>query len=227
MEKYYIKIIVEGSEEYTFFDIVKTLGTNEKFYIEIEDATGYGDIADAYLSSLREDMYDCVICVYDVDNKNGITKSPYNITRFRLMAIFQDEEIVDAISFCTNPNILQYILLLADSLEKVALKSTSKTTNTKLVHNYWPNIASGKTDSKGRKIKQNYDASNWQLDIIKYSVINQEYPYLNIFKNAKELPLDYKNFIPAGNLLPLLIALKEGDESFFKRITNLVNSVND
>ena len=227
MDKYYIRIIVEGSEEKTFFDIVKEVGTHENFHIEIEDATGYGDIADAYLLSLREELYDCVICVYDVDNRISDSKSPYNITRSRLMAIFQNEEIVDAISFCTNPNILQYILLLADSLQNVSLTSTSKAINTKLVHNYWSDIASGKTDNKGRKIKSDYDASGWQLDIIKYSVINKDYLYINLFEHAKELSLDYKNDIPAGNLLPLLAALKEGDTSFFERISDLVNSVND
>lgn len=227
MDKYYIKIIVEGSEEKTFFDIVKEVGTHEKFHIEIEDATGYGDIADAYLLSLREELYDCVICVYDVDNRISDTKSPYNITRSRLMAIFQNEEIVDAISFCTNPNILQYILLFADSLDNVALTSSSKAINTKLIHNYWSNIASGKKDNKGRKIKSDYDASAWQLEIIKYSVINEDYLFTNLFKNAEKLSLNYKSDIPAGNLLPLLAALKEGNVSFFETISNIVNSAND
>ena len=227
MEKYYIKIIVEGSEENIFFDIVKQLGTHERFYIDIEDATGYGDIADAYLLSLREDVYDCVICVYDVDNRIDDKKSPYNFARSRLMGIFQDEIIVDAVSFCTNPNILQYILLIADTLENVALNATSKSTNSKFVHNYWPDIASGKTDSKGRKIKSDYDASSWQLDIIKYSILNNEYCYSELFEHAKEMSLDYKKNIPAGNILPMLLALKEGDVSFFKRIAELTNSVND
>ena len=42
MEKCYIKIIAEGLEEYTFFDVVKELGTNENICLEIEDAGGAG-----------------------------------------------------------------------------------------------------------------------------------------------------------------------------------------
>lgn len=41
MDKYYnICIIVEGSEEYAFFDVVRQLGTHEKFCLEIENASG-------------------------------------------------------------------------------------------------------------------------------------------------------------------------------------------
>lgn len=37
MKEFYIKIIVEGKEEEAFFDVVKEIGTNEKFHIDIEN----------------------------------------------------------------------------------------------------------------------------------------------------------------------------------------------
>ena len=41
-----------------------------------------------------------------------------------------------------------------------------------------------------------------------YSIVNNEYPYENIFINGKDLSNDYINDIPASNVLLLLIALK-------------------
>lgn len=226
MSRYYIKIIVEGDEENAFFDIVKSIGKDEKIVLDIENANGYGGIANAFLSALREDnLFDCIVCVYDVDNRIDEPNSPYNSTRKQLTSLFGDENITDAVSFCTNPNILQYFLLAADSIDKVALTSTSKVTNTSLVHKYWQNIASGRTDKQGRKIKSDYDASNWQLEIIKYSILNNEYEYSNLLCNASSLSLDYKKEIPSGNLLPMLIALKNGNADFFKAIYSLIEKM--
>lgn len=227
MEKLYVKIIVEGNEERVFFDVVKLLGVSDNIHLEIEDSSGYGSIADALLFALREELFDCVVCVYDVDNRQNDSKSPYCICRSHLMSIFQNEEIVDAISFCTNPNILQFFLLAADKLSNVALKETSKAANSKIVHKYWEKIASGKIDVEGRKIKQDYDASSWQLEIIKYSILNEEYKYEDMLKHASELPIDYLENIPGSNLLQLLTALKIGDKKFFKRIKDLTDSVID
>lgn len=53
MDKYYVKIIVEGNEEEAFFDVVKTVGTHEKFVVDVENSRGYGGIANAFLSALR------------------------------------------------------------------------------------------------------------------------------------------------------------------------------
>ena len=226
MSKYYIKIIVEGSEEKTFFDMVKEIGTSDNFVLDIEDACGYGNIADCFLNALREgELYDSVICAYDVDNRIEDFNSPFNQTREQLDTLFGDQNVTEAVSYCSNPNILQYFLLAADELSKVALTSTSKTRNTKLVNKYWPQIGTNKTDSLGRKIKPDYDAQQWQLDIIKFSLINGNYSYENLLNNAKEIPTDYLNNIPGGNLLPLLIALKDGDTEFFEHIKSLINSV--
>lgn len=226
MQKFYIKVIVEGNEEEMFFSIVKELGTNDIFYLDIENSGGYGGIGDCFLSALREgDLYDCILCVYDVDNKIGDPKSPYNLTRSQLNLLFGDEEITDKVSFCTNPNILQLILLFADKLDNVKLNTTSKTTNTKLVHNYWPEIASEKLDDKGRKIKSDYNASSWQLEIIKYSILNGAYSYDSLFDNAHALPDNYKKLLPSSNVIKLLIALKDGDKEFFNSIRDAIETI--
>lgn len=225
MNKYYIKIIVEGNEESTFFDIVNEIGKDDIFVLEIENARGYGGIADAFLTTLREDIYDCVICVYDVDDRVNDKYSPFNITRKQLTLLFGDENITEAVSFCTNPNILQYFLLACDTLDKVELKFTSKASNTSLVIKYWKEIASGKIDKYGRNIKSNYDASKWQLDIMKYSILNGKYNYETLLENASLLPINYKESLPSGNLLPMLKALKNGDINYFKRIQLLIDKL--
>lgn len=226
MDKYYVKIIVEGNEEEAFFDVVKAAGIHEKFVIDVENSRGYGGIADAFLSALREgELFDCVLCVYDVDNRVSESNSPFNITRKQLLSILGEAMVVDAVSFCTNPNILQYFLLAVDELPRVSLTGTSKTANTIYVHRYWKQIASNKTDEKGRKTKSFYDASKWQLDIMKYSVINDPHGYSNLLSNAEKLPQNYKEELPGGNLLPLLIALRDGDEGFFERIHLLIDAM--
>ena len=133
--------------------------------------------------------------------------------------------VVDAVSFCTNPNILQYFLLAMDELPQVSLTCTSKAANTIYVHRYWEQISSNKTDEKGRKTKSFYDASKWQLDIMKYSVINDPHRYSDLLSNAEKLPQNYKEELPGGNLLPLLIALRDGDEGFFERIHLLIDAM--
>lgn len=56
-----------------------------------------------------------------------------------------------------------------------------------------------------------------------YSIVNNEYPYENIFINGKDLSNDYINDIPASNVLLLLIALKYGDIKWFEDIQKLVD----
>lgn len=122
--------------------------------------------------------------------------------------------VVDAVSFCTNPNILQYFLLAMDGLPRVFLTGTSKAANTIYVHQYWEQIASNKTDEKGRKTKSFYDASKWQLDIMKYSVINDPRRYSDLLSNAEKLSQNYKEELPGGNLLPCEMAMKGSLKEF-------------
>ncbi|MBE6135992.1 MAG: hypothetical protein E7181_01835 [Erysipelotrichaceae bacterium] len=223
MEKCYIKIIVEGLEEYAFFDVVDQLGTNENICLEIEDAEGAGNIPDLLLNALRLEVYDCIFCVYDVDNKADDLNSQFNKTRGMLLSVLGDEKLVDVISICTNPNILQFYLLAADELSNVSLVNGSKKINSPIVHKYWNSIANRKTDEQGRLIKPDYTATKWQVDTLKYSIIDGTYSYENMLENAKQLPIDYFHCCPASNLLPLLIALKTGDLDYFKKIKDTIN----
>lgn len=167
MFKYHVKLIVEGeNEEYEFFDMVKMIGTHESIELDVESSYGYGEIGDAYLNAIRDERNDCVLCVYDVDGRANEDESPYKRTYKKLLEVLGDSKVVKKVSFCTNPNILQLFLLAADSLDKVALKTTSKNKNSQLVHLYWNSIASGAKDEKGRNIKPLYNASKWQLDIM-------------------------------------------------------------
>ena len=218
-----IKIVVEGNEEKILFDIVKMIGTSDIFEISIDNACGSGAVADLFLLALRDDYYDCVVAVYDVDNRQNESGSPYNKTRKQLFDVLGDWELVDLVSFCTNPNILQLFLLAMDTLKNVALIKTSKTYNTEIVHKYWPKIASGAKDSKGRNIKPGYDALEWQLNIIKDSIIYDESKYQSILDNSNELPIDYKNKLPGSNVTLLLKALRSGDIDFFKDITKRIS----
>lgn len=52
-----------------------------------------------------------------------------------------------------------------------------------------------------------------------------EYHYSTMLKNAAALLTNYKKDLPASNLLPMLIALKDGDETYFKNIRMKIDSV--
>lgn len=225
MDKRYIKIIVEGNEEEAFFDVVKQVGTHKDIIVEIENAGGFGEVADLFLESIREELYDCVFCVYDVDNKSMDPKAPFNQVRCMLISILGNEHAVELVSFCTNPNILQLFLLAADRLSNVSLTSSSKKNNSELVHRYWNDIASSKSDEKGHQIKSHYDASDWQLEIMKYTIINNEYRYDDLLERMNGLPSDYKNNVPSSNLLSLLVAIKNGDFDYFDRIRNELDDI--
>lgn len=227
MDKWYIKLIVEGNEEYAFFEIVKELGTAGCFVLEVENANGYGEMPDLFLDSLRSELYDCVICVYDVDNKANVEQSPFNIVRRGLLAVVGEESVVEKVSICTNPNILQMFLLATDKLENVSLKTGSKKANSFMVHKYWPEIASEKKDASGHLIKPPYDASSWQIDLMKYSIIRGDYSYDTLLENAKCLPLTYCASLPGSNILPLLTALKNGDLYYFEEIKKALDNEDD
>lgn len=219
-DKYNIVIIVEGDEEECLFDVIsESKGIHESFETLIVNANGAGNIGPFYQEFYSEPSVDSVVAVYDVDCRQGEPDSPFNVTRTELLSILGDEKVVEKVSFCTNPNILQIILLGCASLQDVSLKSSSKKLNSKLVEKYWPKISVKIKD--GKKIKNGYSASEWQLDIIKDSFTNESaktYSYDNLLINIKELNHDYKHNVPGGNLELLLKALKNGDKSFFEKI---------
>lgn len=101
---------------------------------------------------------------------------------------------------------MQIILLATDKLENVKLTNSSKKVNSNLVHSIWEKIGN----------KKAYDASSWQLEIIKNSIIYGPHSYETLLENAKDLELDYINNIPGSNILKLLLFLKNNDINFLK-----------
>lgn len=202
-----ILLILEGSEEKTLYDIFQNKGFSNKFVVRAENVEGSGNIAPYFQSEISNEYYDCIICVYDVDNKINEKDSPYNKVRSALKEVLLSDDRVDAVSVCTNPNVAQFFLLGADELSKVSLSSTSKTSNTTLLNKYWPKIGN----------KKSYTAAAWQLDIIKNSFLYGPYSIETLLVNAEELDLDYKQKNPASNLLPLFKALIDGDSDYFTK----------
>ena len=215
-----IAIILEGNEEECLFDFaLKNNGFHSNIEPLVINAGGYGNIGAYFQEFYSDPSYDCVIAIYDVDNKSNDNNSPYSFVRKELLSILGDASEVDLVSFCTNPNILQIILLGCDKLPNVSLSTSSKSVNSSIVHKYWPKIAFKK--QKDKIIKSGYDASKWQLDIIKNSFIYSEQPHYNyddLINNSLALSSDYKKNLPASNVPQLLKALKEGNVSFFDKI---------
>ncbi len=210
-----ILLILEGNEEQTLYNIAKKDGFSKKFIVDAINANGSGNIPLLFQDYLSNPFYDLILCVYDVDNRAEDQDSPFSKTRKGLKNVLQKDEKVDGVSFCTNPNIIQFFLLGADKLENVKLTSTSKAVNSKILHKYWNEI--------GRNQDKKYDAREWQLKIIVDSyVYDSTYPYSysTLLENAKQLPLDYKKKLPGSNLPLLLDALKTGDENYIQDLIN-------
>ena len=218
--KFSVVAILEGNEEECLFDIVdKCKGISEDIDFVYFNAGGFGNVGPFFQEMFSDPGIDCVIAVYDVDNKAKEKDSPYCSVRKDLVSILGDNESAKIVSFCTNPNILQILLLGCDCIENTSIQTSSKKDNTDVVTKYWPKINAKKKD--GQRIKRGYDASKWQLDIIKNSYIYEEevsYSYDDLLSNTQKMNVEYETCLPASNIGRLLLALKRGDIEFFKKI---------
>lgn len=215
-----VHLILEGDEEVCLFDIVKRYGTHENIELTYSNAGGFGNVAAFYQSEMNSGDHDCNLCVYDVDYRQDEEKSPYNQIQDQLLLVLGEKEMVDKVSFCTNPNILQILLLGCDTFDQVKLMSGSKVSNTEIVHRYWDEIGR----PKGNNQTKHYDAIRWQLDIIKNSYEYGPYSYETLYENCASLPSDYLKFEPGSNLFALLKALKDGNIEFFTEISDFVSN---
>ena len=205
--------MVEGNEEELFVRLLKRHCDPTKFLIDIQNAHGYGSIANRYIAAIAVAIYDFVFCVYDVDDGMTDPQSPFNQVRRSLRLFLGSEESVDNVSLCTNPNILQLILLCCRPLDEVRLLSTSKKTNTPFVHRCFPSI--------GRE--RNYDAADWQLRLIGDAFEYGTYHFPDILSNAADLSTDYRK-LPDSNWLTLIPILLNGEiKAFAKRYSFLTN----
>ena len=172
-EKLTIAIVLEGNEEKCLFDIAqKCGGINNAFDVIIVNASGYGNLGAYFQEFYSDPAFDCVVAVYDVDGKPRDKYSPFSIVQNDLLSILGEIDLVNLVSFCTNPSVLQMLLLGCDELSKVSLVTSSKKANSEIVSKYWPKIST--KIQKNKKIKNGYDASKWQLDIIQNSFVYNE-----------------------------------------------------
>ena len=218
--KYKVHLILEGNEEVCLFNIVKKYGVHESIELTYYNAGGFGTVAAFYQSEMNSENHDCNLCVYDVDYRQNEEESPYRHIQEQLLLILGKKEMVDKISFCTNPNILQILLLGCDSVDKVKLMSGSKKDNTGIVHKYWDEIGRPKGDNRTKY----YDATEWQLKIISDSYEYGPYTYETLYNNCPSLSKDYLTFEPGSNLFDLLKALKEGNIDYFEEINDYVGN---
>lgn len=222
-------LLLEGFEEEWFFKAVaETKIPNPVFEITTKNVGGYGNIAPYFQSVFNNDKYDCVMCVYDVDDRCQEKDSPFCQVQAGLLEVLGTQEAVDAVSLCTNPSILQMFLLCCDSIECVAITTSSKRENSPLVTRYWPDIGKEKQTKDGEKATTLYDAKEWQLRMMKDSLcFDNLHPFKNIFNNGGKLPLNYRSDPPCGNLLPFLKALRDGNLDFFDEILKTIDSEDD
>lgn len=217
-KKYNVHLILEGCEEVCLFRIVKKYGVHENIELTYHNAGGFGNVAAFYQSEMNSGDHDCNLCIYDVDYRQNEDDSPYNHIQEELLLILGEKEMVDKISVCSNPNILQILLLGCDSPDRVRLMRRKKKDNTEIVHKYWDQIGRPKKDNRTKY----YDAQEWQLKIILDSYEYGQYSYETLYQNCASLPEDYLTFEPGSNIFRLLKALKEGDINYFQRINDFV-----
>lgn len=221
---YHVHLIVEGSEEVAFFDIVQAKGTAENILLTYENADGFGNLALLYQDELPDKDIDCLLIVCDVDFRYYETKSPVQIVLLKMEKVLGTRTKAEKVTIFTNPNIMQVFLLGCDVLERTSLKTSSKEKNTPLIHKYWDQIGKQSiSNPHGNAKTKNYDASTWQLEIIKNSFLYDQYKYETLLDNLRELPNDYtSDKTPGSNILPMLQALRTGDTLFFERIMNKI-----
>lgn len=223
-KKYNVHLILEGSEEVCLFNIVKKCGVHESIDLTFCNAGGFGTVAAFYQSEMNSENHDCNLCVYDVDYRQNEDESPYNHIQEQLLLILGEKEMVDRVSFCTNPNILQILLFGCDCIDRVKLFSGSKKDNTEIIHKYWDEIGRQKHDNRGGLVTNYYDAKEWQLRIISNSYEYGPYTYDALYNNCSSLSKNYLLFEPGSNLFELLKALKEGNIDYFKEINDFVSN---
>ena len=223
--RYSVAIVLEGNEEESLFRIAESChGVSDVFDLISFNAGGQSAVP-VYFQQLSSDpSLDCVVTVYDVDNGASDPKSPYSTTRRELLSILGDDDAVSAVSFCTNPNILQILLMGCGNPNEIGLVSTSKSVNASIVEKYWPQIR--RKSSNGKIIKRGYDASEWQLRMIEDSYLYEgdiSYKSDMLLRNSGLLNVNYEKAIPASNVQNLLTALKDGNIDFFESINKRIN----
>lgn len=204
-----LHFILEGYEENALFELIEHFSKKTNFEMTYKNCKGGGTIPAFYQEALASDNYDLIYCVYDVDFKPNDDKGMYKKIRNGLYKVLGDENEIDKISLCTNPNTLLLLLLGYTDLSNLLDIKSDKKSNTKLISQYCKKIGN----------KKAYDASEWQLKLIK-----DDYEYNNIasfdkmFESYETINYDYKGEIIGTNAIPIIRALIMDDFDFFDKI---------
>ena len=205
--KFKIHFILEGYEENALFELIKELIIMEKIEISFKNCKGGGLIPAYYQNELSLDNYDKIYCVYDVDYKPKDQNGMYSRIRNGLFKVLGSESEVDKISLCTNPNTLLILLLGYDDISNLKNIHSDKKSNTKLIQKYCHKIGNSKE----------YDASSWQLDLIKNEYIySKRASFEKMIESMPKLDKNYKSDHVASNILPVIKALISDDVEFFE-----------
>ena len=203
-----VHFILEGNEEDTLFKIIEELLVMENIEMTYKNAMGGGNVPIYYQYAYASANYDIIYCVYDVDYSPKKEKDMYQKIRKGLFDILGDEQEINKISLCTNPNTLLIILLGYDKLDALKEIKAKKSENTELIKKYCPKIGN----------KKDYDASAWQLELLKNDYIYDGVASIDkILENIGLINEKYEGKEIASNLLPVIKALKDDDGNYFEK----------
>ncbi len=203
-----IHFVLEGSEEELLFEIIKEKNiVDNHIKITYINAHGGGNVPYYFQDALQSDNYDFIFCVYDVDYSSEKEDGMYCKIVKALTRVLGTETEVNKISLCTNPNILMILFSgYESSISDLENISQYKKENTNLFNS----LCSVQLN------KKEYDASQYQLKIIKDDYIYTGKASLERIINRHELiNINYKLDKIGSNIIPVLKALYENDVDFF------------
>ncbi len=204
-----VHYILEGYEENALFELIEHFSKKTNIEMTYKNCKGGGTIPAFYQEALASDNYDLIYCVYDVDFQPKDDKGMYKRIRHGLYRVLGDESEIDKISICTNPNTLLLLLLGYTDLSNLVEIKSDKKSNTKLINKFCTKIGN----------KKEYDASEWQLELIKDDYIYSSIASFDkIFESNEIINNDYKSEKIGSNALPFIRALIEDDYEFFDKI---------
>ena len=190
-----IKLILEGNEEYAFFQILEENNfiRSDLYQLDYKVAGGATKVPSFFNQAFQNPFYDITLAVYDVDS---FKTEDFAYIQKQMKTTLGDQKEVDRMSIWCNPTGL--LLLLAPcSPEKLPPFGKNKKGCSSLVHQFYPNIA---TPAKP------YDAQKFQLDAMKDAFRYGPYNLDHLLERIAIYHQDINN-PPSTNILPLLQGL--------------------
>lgn len=209
-----VHFVLEGNEEETLFELLEYFYKGINLEITYINCGGYGNIAPFYYDAYSSENYDLVLCVYDVDYDYEPSDSPFNQIRTELGRILGNDKRVNNISLCNNPNGLLIILLGYDTVDKFQNMHKGKSKNTDLIHKYCEKIGN----------KKKYDASDWQLNLLKQDYYDGKASFKKILENQNEISEKYQSKNISSNIIPFIRAILDDNVEYFNQIIKKISN---